>query len=77
MMNGHKCNMMKGCWWLVVVGAVNWGLVGVGAFVGQNWNVVNLVLGSWPQVEWAAYVLIGLAGVMSLVGCRCKTCKGG
>jgi uncharacterized membrane protein YuzA (DUF378 family) len=77
MMNGHKCNVAKCCWWLVVVGAVNWGLVGVGAFVGQNWNVVNLVLGSWPQVEWVAYVLIGLAGVMSLVGCRCKTCKGG
>ncbi len=48
---------------LVVVGAVNWGLVGLGGFMGANWNLVNMVLGSWPQIEWVVYVLVGAAGV--------------
>ncbi len=48
---------------LVVVGAVNWGLVGLGGFMGANWNLVNMVLGSWPQVEWLVYVLVGVAGI--------------
>lgn len=48
---------------LVVVGALNWGLVGLGGFMGANWNVVNMLLGSMPQVEWVVYVLVGAAGV--------------
>ena len=48
---------------LVIVGALNWGLVGLGGFMGSNWNVVNMVLGSWPQVEWLVYVLVGLSGL--------------
>ncbi len=54
-------------WILVIVGALNWGLVGLGAFAGANWNVVGMLLGSMPQVEWAVYVLVGLAGVWQLV----------
>ena len=49
---------------LVVVGAVNWGLVGLGGFLGSNLNVVNLLLGSWPAVEWVVYILVGLSGLM-------------
>ena len=48
---------------LVVVGAVNWGLVGLGGFMGANWNLVNMLLGSMPQLEWVVYVLVGVAGV--------------
>jgi uncharacterized membrane protein YuzA (DUF378 family) len=48
---------------LVIVGALNWGLVGLGGFMGSSWNVVNMVLGSWPQVEWLVYVLVGLSGL--------------
>lgn len=51
---------------LVVIGAVNWGLVGLGGFMGQNWNAVNMLLGSWPMVEWAVYVLVGLSGLWLL-----------
>ena len=65
-------------WILIIVGALNWGLVGLGGFAGANWNVVNLILGSWPQVEWAVYVLVGLSGVWELVMHRktCKMCSG-
>lgn len=55
-------------WILVVIGAINWGLVGLSGFAGaSNWNVVNMILGSWPQVEWAVYVLVGASGVWMLV----------
>ena len=49
---------------LVIVGALNWGLVGLGALMGgQNWNVVWMLLGSWPTVLNVVYVLVGLAGL--------------
>ena len=66
-------------WILIIIGALNWGLVGLGGFLGGNWNVVNLVLGSWPAVEWLVYVLVGLAGVYELITHRnnCKLCGGG
>ncbi len=50
---------------LVIVGALNWGLEGVGMFADTNLNVVNLLLGSVAggQVEALVYVLVGLAGL--------------
>jgi uncharacterized membrane protein YuzA (DUF378 family) len=60
---------------LLVVGALNWGLVGLGGFMGSNLNVVNMVLGSWPQVEWLVYVLVGLAGLWYLYGWWMKMSK--
>lgn len=62
-MNGIACI-------LVIVGALNWGLVGLGGFMGANWNVVNLVVGAWPQVEWIVYVLVGIAGIIHMKSCR-------
>lgn len=54
-------------WWLVIVGAVNWLLVGLGGFMGgANWNLVNLVFGAYPTVEWLVYVLVGLSGLWLL-----------
>jgi uncharacterized protein len=54
-------------WWLLVVGALNWGLVGLGNLLNLgNLNLVNLVLGSVPVLESLVYVLVGLAGLMSL-----------
>lgn len=61
-------------WILIIVGALNWGLVGLGGFMGGNWNLVNLILGSWPQVEWLVYILVGLSGVYELIVHK-KNCK--
>jgi uncharacterized membrane protein YuzA (DUF378 family) len=65
-------------WILVMIGALNWGLVGIGGFLGGNWNVVNLILGSWPAVEWIVYVLVGVAAVYEIVKHKgiCKECSG-
>lgn len=50
---------------LVVVGALNWGLVGLGMLMGagMSWNLVNMLLGSMPMVEAVVYVLVGLSGL--------------
>lgn len=61
---------------LVIVGALNWGLIGVGALLGgQNLNVVNLILSSVPKLEMIVYVLVGISGISMIVGCGCKKCK--
>lgn len=72
---GGGCTMSMVGKVLVIVGAVNWGLVGLGMlFGGGNWNVVNMLLGSWSSVEAVVYVLVGVAGVMMIFGCKCKKC---
>lgn len=44
--------------WLVLVGAVNWGLVGL-----LSLNLVDLIFGSWPGLVSIVYILVGAAGV--------------
>lgn len=50
---------------LVFVGALNWGLVGLGYFVdaAANWNVVNILFAGIPELEFGIYVLVGLASL--------------
>lgn len=79
-------NMHKGtqkCSWgsvsmiFVLIGGVNWGLIGVGGFIGSNLNVINLIFGGAPVIEWIIYILVGLAALKLILGCSCKACKGG
>jgi hypothetical protein len=53
---------------LIVVGAINWGLVGIAYFVtdGANWNVVNLLLGGTAWAEFGVYSLVGIAGLYGI-----------
>ncbi len=62
---------------LLAVGGLNWGLVGVGMLMGKlgGWNLVNMLLGSMPTLEAVVYVLVGLAALMYLIGCKCKKCQ--
>ena len=65
---------------LLVVGGLNWGLVGLGWWMGgADWNVVHMFLGSWPMVEGLVYVLVGLSAVYLLFTHKkdCMMCKGG
>jgi len=59
---------------LLVVGGLNWGLVGVGMLMGNDFNVVHMIFGSMPTLEAVVYVLVGLAAIMGIFGCRCKKC---
>lgn len=49
--------------WLLIIAGLNWGLVGLGYFVGANLNIINLILGSWPAVENIVYVIVGLCAI--------------
>jgi len=57
-----------------MIGALNWGLVGLGGFLGRDLNVVHLALGTWPAVESIVYLLVGVAAVAKLLN-LCKCCK--
>lgn len=56
--------------WLVVVGAVNWGLIGL-----FNFNLVSSLFGGWPMVERAVYILIGIAGFWAVYNKLTKPSK--
>lgn len=77
MMNtvGKCCSVHGIAYVLVLVGAVNWGLVGLGGFIGRNLNLVNLLLGSWPMVEWVVYILVGLSALAMLSQRSCSYCQ--
>lgn len=57
-----SCPVTKLAKVLVLVGGLNWGLIGV-----LNFNLVNTLLGSWPMVERIVYVLVGVSAVFLAV----------
>lgn len=65
MMMGNKmCGACGIACILVTIGALNWGLVGLGwLFGGADWNVVHMLLGQWMMVEAIVYVLVGVAAL--------------
>lgn len=44
--------------WILVIGAINWGLVGL-----LNLNVVEMILGAGSILTKVVYIIVGLAGV--------------
>jgi uncharacterized membrane protein YuzA (DUF378 family) len=74
---GGMCSVSMVCKLLLVVGGLNWGLVGLGMFLGNDLNVVHMLVGSWPTLEAVVYLLVGVAAVMKLFGCRCSKCMAG
>jgi uncharacterized protein len=53
---------------LLVIGGLNWGLVALG------WNVVDMILGSWPALEMVVYLLVGLSAIYLAV-MHTKECR--
>lgn len=65
---------------LLMIGGLNWGLIGLGSLMGgADWNVVHMIVGSWPMVEGLVYVLVGLSAVYVLFTHKkdCKVCSSG
>lgn len=54
---------------LLVVGGLNWGLVGL-----ADYNLVEAILGSWPGLLQIVYVLVGLAALVEIFTHK-KSCK--
>lgn len=61
---------------LVAVGALNWGLIGLGGLIGSDLNLVAMILGSMPMLENLVYLLVGLSAVYELAThrARCREC---
>lgn len=70
MMN-KGCVLCKISGLLVIVGALNWGLVGL-----LNKNLVQRLVGSIPKAERIVYILVGIAGLLKLIACV-KACPCG
>lgn len=66
MKNLHMVSFM-----LVVIGALNWGLVGL-----LDLNLVAALFGGYPMIEQVVYILVGLAGVYLALTHKsdCKAC---
>ncbi|MBZ9687474.1 DUF378 domain-containing protein [Clostridium estertheticum] len=59
----YKLNMMdKLSFIFVLVGALNWGLLGL-----LNFNLVSFIFGSVPFLARAIYILVGLSAVNIIV----------
>ena len=66
-----KCAICKVVGLLVVIGALNWGLVGAFRF-----NLVSQLLGDMSAASRVVYSLVGVAGLMMLLSClkECPAC---
>ena len=70
--DGKMCWGHWVAWILVIIGGLNWGLVG--AF---DYNLVNALLGNVAWLERLVYILVGLSALVLIFGCRCKKCMVG
>ncbi|MDO8601896.1 MAG: DUF378 domain-containing protein [bacterium] len=52
---------------LVVIGGLNWGLVGLGSLMGGDWNVVHMILSFSSTVEAIVYLLVGISTIMMIM----------
>ena len=73
----HRCWWSKLGWILVLIGALNWGLIGVGYFFMGNWNLVHLAFSWATWIEAIVYILVGVGAILTIIGCRCANCKEG
>ena len=47
---------------LLILGAINWGLVGI-----FNYNIVSALFGNLNMLERAIYIIVGIAGIWSII----------
>ena len=66
-MKGMKmCGAHQAAFALVIVGALNWGLVGL-----LDRNLVTMLLGNWPLAVRLVYILVGVSAVAMLMAGKC------
>jgi uncharacterized protein len=56
--------------WLVVIGAANWGLIGL-----FNFNLVTFIFGKLSILVTVVYVLVGIAGFWAIFNKLTKPSK--
>lgn len=64
-MTGSKCcPVCKLVGLLVIIGALNWGIIGI-----NGTNLVERLLGAHPAAVRVVYLLVGVAGLLKLIMC--------
>ncbi|HEU0085481.1 MAG TPA: DUF378 domain-containing protein [Candidatus Paceibacterota bacterium] len=72
----------KNSWWykaakvLVIIGGINWGLIGVSMLINSQyaWNLVAMLFGRIPVLVSVVYLLVGISAlVVIFAGHCCKT----
>lgn len=60
---------------LLWVGGVNWGVMGL----FDGYNIVEMLLGSWPQLVQFVYILVGISALYTLATHMgdCRVCGAG
>ena len=53
--------LQKICLVLTIVGAINWGLIGLFDF-----NLVSTIFGDGSMIEKIVYILVGVAGIINI-----------
>jgi uncharacterized membrane protein YuzA (DUF378 family) len=48
----------------VIIGGLNWGIVGLGYYLGSSWNGINFIFGSLPWFENLIYLLVGVSALV-------------
>ncbi|MBI1883110.1 MAG: DUF378 domain-containing protein [Chlamydiae bacterium] len=71
-MDTKSCIVCKLLGLLVVIGALNWGLIGI-----LKLDLVAKLLGDMTIASRVVYTLVGIAGVAKLISCfrDCPACK--
>lgn len=71
-MLGQSCWCCKIVGAIAIIGALNWGLVGV-----ANFNLVDYLLGAGSVASRVVYALVGLSGIALLTSyfTCCSNCK--
>ena len=70
---GKNCVICKIVGLLVIVGALNWGMVGI-----CQVDLVAKLLGQMTPAARSVYALIGIAGVLAILGLlKCCPCQKG
>ena len=68
-----KMSVLDWCAWvLVIIGALNWGLVGF-----FSYDLIATIFGSMSVISRVIYALIGLGGLYAIYMCVkcCKACR--
>lgn len=53
--------LQKTCLVLTIVGAINWGLIGL-----LDFNLVSTIFGNGTMLERLIYILVGIAGIINI-----------
>lgn len=51
---------------LLIVGGLNWGLIGIGLFIGKDLNFLKLLSAFYPDLPAIIYCVVGLAALITI-----------